>query len=52
MKKVFFCLLVLFMLASCKRFLFHPNEISPDEALNSYNIEIINIGIGACFNLK
>jgi Icc protein len=42
MNKRLYYLLLLLMLSSCKRFVFHPNEIRPHEkALNSRNIEKI-----------
>lgn len=43
MKKIMFWLMTGLMLVSCEQFLFHPNEIRPDEtALNSRNIEKIS----------
>lgn len=42
MNKLLYYLMPLLMLSSCKRFVFHPNEIRPQEkALNSRNIEKI-----------
>jgi 3',5'-cyclic-AMP phosphodiesterase len=42
MKRLITVLLLLLMLPSCKRFIFHPNEIRPNEtALNKRNIEKI-----------
>ncbi|MEJ8843724.1 metallophosphoesterase [Lacibacter sp. H375] len=42
MNKLLYYLLPLLVLSSCKRFVFHPNEIRPQEkALNSSNIEKI-----------
>lgn len=42
MNKTACLLLVLLTLTSCKRFLFHPNEVRPDEkGLNNYNIQRI-----------
>jgi predicted phosphodiesterase len=44
MKRLVYCVLPLLMMVSCKQqFMFHPNEVRPDEeALNSRNIEKIS----------
>jgi len=42
MNRLLYCVLLLLMMASCKQFMFHPNEVKPDEeALNNRNIEKI-----------
>ena len=42
MNKVLYWLFALLALTSCKRFVFHPNEVRPDEkGLNAYNIQKI-----------
>lgn len=51
-RSILYCLLQLLTLASCKQFLFHPNEVRPDEkGLNNYNIErIANLDTAQAFN--
>lgn len=52
MNKLLYYLLLLVMLPSCKRFVFHPNEIRPEQtALNSRNIQKIkNLEPKSAFN--